>query len=364
MARPLTLAALLLGLAPAAFAQDDPLEPAFRLVREAVERGDVPGALALVARRDRVLREEAYGVCDPDRKTPFAKNTLCFIASITKPVAAAAAMTLVDRGKIAMDDPVEKHLPEFKEQKDREGAHHAFTVRHLLTHASGLQREPPTRKATMGADWLTQDLAAAVRAIPATELQFAPGTRFQYSNAGFCVLARVLEVASGKPFAEYVRDAVLVPLGMRETCFVSQLPAAEAARVSPAWQEKSGRRFCYYRFDPEVKAVNPSPSGGLFSYPGELVRFVRMFVENDGRVVSREGVAEMLKVQRPGRGLGWAVADDGVFSHGGSSGTFAWGDPGTGVVGILFFQFTDDRETVPRLQAAFRKAVRAALEEK
>src|SRR5439155_9710140 len=92
--------------------RDDSLDAAFRLVREAVEKGEVPGAIALVARGGKILRHEAYGLRDIENQLPFTTNTLCWIASITKPVTVAAAMTLVDMGELSLGDSVEKYLPE------------------------------------------------------------------------------------------------------------------------------------------------------------------------------------------------------------------------------------------------------------
>lgn len=349
---------LLLPARAPAVPVDGELDAAFLLVREAVGKDEVPGALALVARRGRVVREEAFGLADLENKVRFAPDALCWLASITKPVTAAAAMTLVDAGKLSLDDPVEKHLPEFKEQKDKEGEHHAFTIRQLMTHSSGLLRDSPTRKSAMGPDWRGQKIPDIVRAISETPLQFKPGTKVQYSNAGFITLGRVIEVLSGKPYADFVKEAILDPLGMKHACY--HVPASEAARVPPLYMEKEGRRTSYFRFDPEFKVVNTAPNGGLFSPPADLAKFVQLFLVNDGRILSRKSVEEMLKEQTGGRGLGWAVARDGSFSHGGSSGTFAWGDPKTGVAGILFLQCTDDRGKVARLQARFQEAVRAA----
>jgi CubicO group peptidase (beta-lactamase class C family) len=315
-------------------AQEDKLEAAFRGVREAVERDEIPGAIALVAKDGKVLRHEAFGFCDPERRTPFLKETLCWMASITKPVTAAAVMTLVDAGKVALDDPVEKHLPEFKGR--------GFTVRQLLSHTSGLPANPPTRKrdgkgpgGAVDESWLTQSLPDIVRSIAAAEPQFKPGERVMYSNSGYFVLGRMIEVLAGEPYADVVRRKLLDPLGMKDSTFVPTDPA----RVSSIYRELQGRRAPDFRFDPGVKIVNTAPDGGLFTNPGELVRFVQLFLDDDGKVLSRASVAEMLKEQAPGRGLGWALSKDGTFSHGGSSGTYAWGDPRQRVVGILFLQY-------------------------
>src|SRR4030095_14633671 len=134
-----------LSVVGSAGAADEALDPAFQLIREAVEKNEVRGAMALVARGGAILRHEAYGLRDIENQVPFTANTLCWIASITKPVTVAAAMTLVDSGKLVLDDPVEKYLPEFREQKDTNGMHHVFTIRQLMSHTSGLVPNPPTR---------------------------------------------------------------------------------------------------------------------------------------------------------------------------------------------------------------------------
>lgn len=343
--------------------REDRLESAFLQVRQAVERDEIPGALALVARGGRVLRHEAMGLSDLENKVPFRTDTLCWMASITKPVTAAGVMALVDAGRVGLDDPVEKFLPEFKGQKDREGVHHAFTVRQVLTHTSGLPANPPTRKrdgkgpgGAVDDSWLSQALPDIVRAIAEAPLEFKAGSRVQYSNAGFFVLGRLIETVSGKAYAVHLREKILDPLGMKDSTYAP----GEAGRVSPIYREIQGRRALDYRFNPELKIVNTAPDGGLFSNPGELVRFVQMFLDNDGKVLSKASVAEMLKEQAPGRGLGWAVAKDGVFSHGGSSGTYAWGDPKTGAVGILFLQYWGS-DKVSKVREGFVQALRDAF---
>ena len=219
---------------PRAAEQHDSLDKAFRLVREAVEKDEVPGAIALVARGGRILRHEAYGLSDIENQRPFRTNTLCWIASITKPVTVAAAMTLVDAGKLALDDPVEKYLPEFREQKDTNGTHHVFTVRQLMSHTSGLVPNPPTRRSgwpiggPLDDSWLAQKLPDIVQSIARSQLRFKPGSRFEYSNSALFVLGRVIEVVSGRPYAAYVKEKILAPLGMTDTHYAP--PAAEANR--------------------------------------------------------------------------------------------------------------------------------------
>ncbi len=342
------------------------LDTAFQLVRDAVEKNDVPGAIALVARNGRVLRHEAFGWRDIEGRLPFTTNTLCWIASITKPFTVAAAMTLVDAGSVALDDPVEKYLPEFHSQTDTNGAHHIFTIRHLMSHTSGLVPNPPTRRSgwPLGGPlddfWLQQNLPEIVRTIARSQLRFQPGAKFEYSNSALFVLGRVIEVVSGKSYATYVHEKLLQPLGMNDTYFAP--PPAATNRLAIIYARRDGKRETIFRHNPAVKISNAAPDGGLFSYPAQLVPFLQMFLNNDGRVLSRSAVAEMLKEQSPGWGLGWSLPD-GLFLHEGSSGTVAWADPKTGVSGILFLQYRDQNKLDQRLRKDFREAVRMAFAE-
>jgi CubicO group peptidase (beta-lactamase class C family) len=288
----------------------------------------------------------------------------CWIASITKPVTVAAAMTLVDSGKLVLDDPVEKYLPEFREQNDTNGAHHVFTIRQLMSHTAGLVPNPPTRRSgwPIGGPlddlWLQQNLPEIVQTIARRQLRFQPGAKFEYSNSALFVLGRVIEVVSDKPYATYVKERILEPLGMTDTHYAP--PTSEAKRVAVIYAQRDGKRETIFRFNPAVKIVNSAPDGGLFSYPAQFVPFLQMFLDNKGRVLSQSSVAEMLKEQPHGWGLGWSLPD-GLFLHEGSSGTVAWGDPKTGVIGILFLQYRDQNKFDERLRKEFREAVQKAL---
>jgi len=343
---------------------DNSLDSAFRLVREAVEKKEVPGAIALVARDGRILRHEALGVRDIENRLPFTTNTLCWIASITKPVTVAAAMTLVDAGKLALDDPIEKYLPEFREQTDTNGAHHVFTIRQLMSHTSGLVPNPPTRRSgwPMGGPlddfWLEKNLPEIVQTIARSQLRFKPGSKFEYSNSSLFVLGRVIEVVSGKSYAAYVREKILEPLGMTDTHYAP--PPTQAERVAKIYAQRDGKREAIFQFNPATKISNAAPDGGLFSYPAQLVPFLQMSLSNDGQILSRRAVKEMLTEQPHGWGLGWSL-QDGVFMHEGSSGTVAWADPKTGVIGILFLQYRDQNKIDERLRKDFRVAIQKAF---
>jgi CubicO group peptidase (beta-lactamase class C family) len=355
----------LTALALSVAARGDSLDPAFALVRKAVKENEVPGAVALVARQGRIIRHEAFGLRDIENQLPFTTNTLCWIASITKPVTAAAAMTLVDAGKIELDDAVEKYLPEFRQQTDTNGAHHVFTIRQLMSHTSGLVPNPPTRRSgwpiggPLDDKWLEQDLPDIVGTIARSQLRFKPGSKFEYSNSAFFVLGRVIEVVSGRPYAAFVKEKILEPLSMTDTHYAP--PANEAKRVAKIYARRDGKRETIFHFNPAVKISNTAPDGGLFSYPAQLVPFLQMFLNNDGRVLSRAAVTQMLTPQPHGWGLGWSL-QDGMFMHEGSSGTVAWADPKTGIIGILFLQHRDQNKSDERVRKAFCDAVRSAFQ--
>ncbi|MCU0914307.1 MAG: serine hydrolase [Planctomycetes bacterium] len=183
-------------------------DAAFRLIEEAVNQGEIPGAVALVAHRGRIVREAAYGLSDSENQIRCTADTVCWIASVTKPVTTAALMKLVEEGKLRLDDPVEKYLPEFQTQKDQQGRHHAFTIRHLLTHTSGLPGDPPTRKDVFDAEWRGQSVAQTVGPMASARLLFAPGAKVQYSNTAFYVAGRIIEIASGRSYADYVKEKI------------------------------------------------------------------------------------------------------------------------------------------------------------
>jgi CubicO group peptidase (beta-lactamase class C family) len=340
---------------------------AFQLLRDAVEKGEIPGYIALVKRNGTVVRHEAFGLRDIEKNLPFTTNTLCWIASITKPVTAAAAMTLVDARKLNLDDPVEQYLPEFREQKDTNGVHHAVTIRQLMSHTSGIVPNPPTRRSgwpiggPLDDFWLQQKLPEIVQTIARSELRFKPGSKFEYSNSAFFVLGRIIEVISGKAYAAYVKEKILLPLGMNDTLYAP--PAGEAERIAKIYAWRDGKRETIFQFNPDLVISNSAPDGGLFSCPAQFVPFLETFLKNDGRILSRESVSEMLKLQPPKWGLGWAL-EDGIFFHEGSSGTVAWADAKTGVIGILFTQFRNKDDSDARLRGRFREAVKEALSTK
>jgi CubicO group peptidase (beta-lactamase class C family) len=341
-------------------AQDSVPQPAaaFKLIEDAVAKGEIPGAVALVAHRGKIVREAAYGLSDIENRVPFRTDTVCWLASVTKPVTTTAIMRLAEEGKLRLDDPVEKYLPEFQTQQDKEGRHHAITIRQLLTHTAGLPADPPTRKDVFDPEWRGKSVAQTVGPIAQATLQFVPGAKVQYSNAGFYVLGRIVEIASGRPYADYVKEKILEPLGMKEAFYPRFLASVAPRRIASVYRQRQGERFLYFRYEPGMTTRNDTPDGGLFCTARDLFKFCQMFLDNDGRILAKDSVGQMLREQAPGRGLGWAL-ENGGFAHAGSSGAYAWGDPKTGLVAVLLIQYNDFRR-IPRLHTEFIEAVRAA----
>jgi CubicO group peptidase (beta-lactamase class C family) len=334
------------------------LDAAFDLVEKTVSTGEIPGAIALVSKDGKVVREKAYGLANVEAKTPFTPRTICWVASITKPVTVAAAMKLVEEGRLELDDPVEKYLPDFAELKDKDGRRHSITIRQLMCHTSGIQANPPLRPDFFFAqEFLGRQIGDVATALAKTPLQFPPGSKAHYSNAAPYVLARIIELRAGKLFHQHVQQTILDPAGMRDSYLM--IPAAEAKRTAIVYRDTKDERVVFFRFNPDWKVTMTLPDGGLFSTPQDIARFVQVFLDDDERVLASSSVKAMREQQTAGWGLGWALEENGAFHHSGSSGVSAWADPRTGVVGVLFCQLQSPRKVDP-LQARFRHAVRAA----
>ncbi len=340
--------------------QASSLDASFAVIAAAVEEGKVPGAVGLVSQNGRVLRAQAYGHADAALKKPMSTQTLCWIASLTKPITAAAAMKLVEEEKLNLDDTVDTHLPEFAHQKALDGKHYPITIRHLMSHSSGIVSNPPLRPPFFfEADWYRREIREISNAIAKSPLLFKPGSNVKYSNAAPYVLAHIIALRSGMPYHQYVQLTLLDPLDMRDTYFA--IPAAVADRMAEVVRREDGKPdSIFFRYDPEWQMTMAMPDGGLFSTPADIVKFTQLFVQNDGRVLSKESVSTMLTEQAPGWGLGWALDENGSFHHTGSSGTLTWGDPRSGVAGALFCQIQDYKTKANeslKLREAFRKSV-------
>lgn len=327
-------------------------------VKTFVDQGVIAGAVTLVADRDGVLALDAVGQSDLAAKTPMRTNSLFWIASMTKPTTGALILMLQDEKKLSVDDPVARHLPEFKGIRVKAATADAtLTIRHLLTHTSGLETVPPAKP--------DASLAELVASYAAKPLKFEPGSKWEYCNGAINTLGRIVEVVSGKPYAQFLRERLLDPLGMTETTF---WPSGDLkSRLATSYTiDTDGRLeptdifFLKGALDDTTRTA--FPSGGLFSTAADYVRFLQMLL-NGGewkgrRLLSREAVAQMTRTQTgdlktgfvDGMSFGFtcgvirtpqgvtAMLSPGTFGHGGAYGTQGWADPAKGRIHVLMIQ--------------------------
>ena len=223
------------------------LERIGEMIQRAIDTKQISGAVTVVARRGRVAHFEARGLMDIEANAPMRKDTIFPIASMTKPVTAVAILMLVEEGKVRLSDPVSRFIPEFKDTKvamprsgsaGEEGdiytvpAKREVTVHDLITHTSGLGSGGAASEATsrIAPRKLTGTVADWTAALGAAPLDFQPGTRWAYSGlAGIDTLGRIVEVASGLTFDEFLRQRLFEPLGMKDTTF--NVPEDKKQRV-------------------------------------------------------------------------------------------------------------------------------------
>lgn len=392
MAPMLTKRAAMLGLLMAAAAageapaQDAPSIPAVHeAMRRAVDRREVAGAVTLVATPEGIVHQDAVGQADIAADTPMRPETIVWIASMTKPITATAVMMLQDEGKLSVDDPVAKHIPAFANLKTADGQPARVTIRHLLTHTSGLGEAAPRETGRI------TELAGLMPLYTARPVAFPPGSRWVYCQSGINTAARIVEVVSGMSFVEFLDQRLFGPLGMKDTTFYlteAQLPRLAASyRRTEAGELTEAPNLILMGKSPTSRDRYPAANGGLFSTAPDYARFARMILrggELDGRrYLSPEAVRQMTTLQTGeletgftpgcGWGLGWCVArrpqdvtatlSPGSFGHGGAFGTQVWIDPVKRRVLILMVQ----RANFPNADAsdvrrAFQEAAATAAE--
>jgi methyl acetate hydrolase len=377
------MSVLVTAQAGTASAQNSPVGAALDAsLRGAVERKDVPGVVTLVTDRDRVLYKSAFGVADVASGRPLTSDALFRIASMTKPVTSVALMQLVEQGRLGLDDPAEKCLPELAGLKVLEsfdsatGAYQVRpaskppAVRHFLTHTSGLAY-PFTSAA-----WRDFKPRAGETYPFGGPLLFDPGERWHYSTSTD-VVGKLVEVVSGQKLEDYFRRNIFAPLKMADTSY--NVPEAKGPRLV-AQQQRAGERMdgAIELQKPQAGLTIASPigGGGLASTADDYGRFLRMLLNGgalDGtRVLKAETVALMgrnhigaasvpaLKAALPrsadftfiddGKdkwGLGFLITTNqvpgkrspGSLSWGGINNTFFWVDPARGIAGVIMMQY-------------------------
>lgn len=248
----------------------------------AVDRGDVPGIHALIVDREGVLYEGVAGKRDVARGVEMQRDTLFRIASMTKPITSVAAMTLIEAGRIGLDDPVAKYLPAFKDRQvlsafdPATGAYETrppkrpMTIRHLMSHTSGL-----------GYSWSSEIVSRLTNNVrerePDVPLLHDPGERWTYS-ASTRVLGQVIETVSGRPLDVFLREKILAPLGMADTSFA--VPAEKVARVATVHSRVDGTLV--EEPNAPIQAAPVRGDGGLYSTAHDYGNFLQMLL-NDGR---------------------------------------------------------------------------------
>jgi CubicO group peptidase (beta-lactamase class C family) len=371
-------------------------------IQRHIDAGDISGAVTLVGRKGRLAYLEAQGMMDLASKKPMSTDTIFHLASMTKPIAGVAILMLMEEGKLRLNDPVSKFIPELKaltvavpvEPGPGPAAARAaeprfytvpaareITIRDLLTHTSGLvsggisateAAKMPRKPADALADYIPR--------LAAVPLAFQPGSRWTYSpGAGFDTLGRVVEVVSGQPFDAFLRQRIFEPLGMKDTFFYppdDRLPRVatiyqrtpEGLQKAPDQRVTPGRYF--------------SGGGGLISTAEDYLQFGQMLVNggqlNGKRLLSPTTVELMSSVhvkdtfpgRPPGRSWGLSVqvisdplaagmrVSPGSFGWDGAFGTHFWADPREKIVGLLMVQ-TSNRE----IDRDFENAVMQAIVE-
>lgn len=198
-------------------AADQPPAPHFPAVREAmkafVEEKEISGAVTLVASSEKVLHLDATGFADLASQKPLQSDSIFWIASMTKPMTGVCVMMLVEEGKLKLDAPISDYLPEMKGLALSDGTPARITLRHLLTHTSGMAELPG------GEAYSSKNLKEAASRYAKVKVLFAPGSKWQYSQTSINTAACIVETVSGKPFDVFLEERVCKPLGMKDTAF-------------------------------------------------------------------------------------------------------------------------------------------------
>jgi CubicO group peptidase (beta-lactamase class C family) len=382
-----------------------------QVIQRYMDAKDLAGAVSVVSRRGKVAYFEAQGLMDVEHKTPMRKDAIFRMASMTKPVTGVAILMLLEEGRLRLNDPVSKFIPEFKDTKvaiekpQPAGAgggagrgqaprtpeiytvpaNREITIRDLMTHTSGLQSGGAgTREANRLAPRDTSSsLAAHIPKLGAAPLDFQPGTEWRYSAlAGIDTLGRIVEIASGLTFDQFLKQRIFDPLGMKDTAFYEP-------------EEKMPRVASIYTVSPGGLALQETPGwlatrtlfsggGGLWSTADDYLQFAQMLVNggelNGKRLLSPRTVDLMSSnhvaglfaqsgASRAGMGFGLTVevvvdqiaanrrTSNGSFGWDGAFGTHYWVDRKEQIVGLLLIQ----RSSYAQLNRDFENAVMQAI---
>ncbi len=342
-----------------------------------VESRTLAGAVVLVADPDKVLDVEAVGWEDIAAKKPMRADSMFWIASQSKPITGVALMILVDEGKVNVDDPVEKYLPEFKGQQvnvstdpakpELKAPRHPILVREVLSHTSGLDFKSPMEAPTLD----LKPLAERVQSYAKMALLFEPGSKSKYSNAGINTAGRIIEVVSGMSYEKFLDERLFKPLGMSDTTFwPSKEQQARLAKSYTPNATKDGLvetpigQLLYPLESPERF---PMPAGGLFSTAHDLSLFYRMMANNGTlngtRILSEKSVQTATNDQsgeaKSSYGFGFGT-DGKSFTHGGAYGTNSRYDREQKLITVFLVQHAGWSGDGKTILPTFQKAATAA----
>jgi CubicO group peptidase (beta-lactamase class C family) len=370
-----------------------------RVMQDEVQRGRVPGAVALIARRGQVAYYESFGQLDPTSGAPMARDSIFRIYSMTKPIVSVAAMMLWEEGRFLLSDPIAKFLPELGNVKvaaapgaepAQVDAERAITIQDLLRHTSGLTYEfrgnGPVHKMYTAARIYSRDQSNAdqVTTLSKLPLLHQPGTKWEYSRSTD-VVGRLVEVLSGMSLGPFLQQRIFAPLGMADTAF--HVPVPQQPRLAEGFAKDpdtgAGVQLVNVKSAPKFE----SGGGGLVSTAADYARFLQMML-NLGRLegvrfLSRKTIELMtsdhlgpitgapdLLLPGYGFGLGFAIRLQPGISHvpgsvgqyfwGGLAGTTFWVDPAEQLFAIMMIQAPGQRDYFRTL---FRDLVYAAFDD-
>jgi CubicO group peptidase (beta-lactamase class C family) len=345
------------------------LDSAVALYRDAVQQGELVGAVVLVARHGKVVVYEAIGARHHEAGLPMDKGTMFRMASNTKPVVATAIAILAERGKLRFDDPVMKHIPVFDNKNARD-----ITIAHLLSHTAGFRINSlfagkPMTKSKEHPD--APNLRLEVDRIGKVGAKEKPGATYAYSNPGYNTLGAIIEVVSGQPLEVFLRENIYSKLGMPDSYHLEIADKLDGklqrmGAVYYARDKKTGKWEAGWKPGDPAAVPFVRASGGMISTAWDYAIFLQTHL-NGGtygnvRLLGPESVKLMTTRHSPpgetSYGYGWGLTAD-RFGHSGSDGTYAWVDPTRDIIGLVFTQTPSGKNPTAR----FREMVSAAVEQ-
>lgn len=355
-------------------------------MQAAVDQKEIAGAVTLLVTADQLKDCGAVGFADLAKKTPMKSDSLFWIASMTKPITGVAIMMLQEEGKLSIDDPAAKYLPELGRMKMLDTRpSDTITIKHLLTHTAGLPENTPEETAS------AKNLQDLVTAFSTKPMSAEPGDKWQYSQTAMNSLGRIIEVVSGKALPEFFAERIFQPLGMKDTTFYPT-------------KEQIARLATPYRYDKAKKELEPAEififagrklddpnrvplaNGGLFSTAGDYGRFLQMLLNNgtvNGKQYLKPETVKLMSTVHTddlttgftdGNGWGLSVCvvrkpqgvtgmlSPGSYGHGGAYGTQGWIDPEKKVGFVLMVQRSNfSNGDNSNVRKAFQEAATNAL---